>query len=156
DREADEESPNRVVSVRVKDDEGFTSVARITVYPGDEPPAVTITEPSPPYKRRVGDEIDLHAEATDLNGDPITPPRPYHRVTRLPHCPDPAHPEACHVHPLQTFAGIRAPEFVAPQHDSPSYIEVILRASDERGLSGVATLNLDPRTVDLSLASDPP
>lgn len=156
DREANDESPNRVVSVRVKDDEGFTSVARITVYPGDEPPTVTITEPSASAKWRVGDEINLYAEATDSNGDPITSPRPYYWITRLAHCPDPTHPQACHVHPLQTFAGIRAPEFVAPQHDYPSYIEVILRVSDGRGLSGVATLNLDPRTVDLSLASDPP
>ncbi len=155
DREANHESPNRVVSVRVKDDEGFTSVARITVYPGDEPPEVTITEPSASYEWKVGDKINLYAEATESNGDPITSPRPYYWITRLAHCPDPTHPEACHVHPLQTFAGIRAPEFVAPQHDYPSYIEVILRASDERGLSGVATLNLDPRTVDLSLASDP-
>jgi glucose/arabinose dehydrogenase len=156
DREADELSPNRVVAVRVKDDEGFTSVARITVYPGDEPPTVTITEPSPSYEWKVGDLIKLDAEAAESNGTPITSPRPYYWITRLAHCPDPAHPLACHVHPLQTFAGVLAPEFVAPQHDYPSYIEVILRASDERGLSGVATLNLDPHTVDLSLASEPP
>ena len=74
----------------------------------------------------------------------------------MAHCPDPAHPSACHVHPLQTFAGIRGPEFVAPQHDYPSYIEAVLSVADGRGLAGVTTLKLQPRTVNLSLSSDPP
>src|SRR5262249_55399168 len=116
----------------------------------------TITDPPPSYEWGVGDEIDLYAEATDSAGDAITSPRPYYWVTRMAHCPDPAQPQACHVHPLQTFAGIRAPEFVAPQHDYPSYIEVVLRASDGRGLSGVATRKIKPRTVDISLGSSPP
>ncbi len=147
--------PNRVVSVRVKD-EDFTSVAHLTLYPGDKPPVPVITEPSPSYEWGVGDEIQLFGEAKDLNDDPITEPLPYFWVTRMAHCPDPAHPDACHVHPLQTFAGIRGPQFVAPQHDYPSYVEVVLRVSDERGLSGVVTRKINPRTIDLSLASNPP
>lgn len=155
-REAAMESPNRVVAVRVKDTEGFTSVSRITVYPGDEPPTPTITDPPPSYRWKVGDEIELNASAEDFEGDTITSPLPYYWVTRMAHCPDPAHPGACHEHPLQTFAGLRKAEFVAPQHDYPSHIEVVLWVSDERGLSGVVTRQLDPQTVDLSLASDPP
>jgi hypothetical protein len=73
----------------------------------------------------------------------------------MAHCPDPAHPEACHEHPLQTFSGIRHAEFVAPQHEYPSYIQIILRVSDKRGLSGTATLALKPNTVDIALASQP-
>lgn len=157
DREAEDPpaSPNRVVSLRVEDDEGFSSVARLTLYPGDKPPVPSITEPSPSYEWGVGDEINLYGDAEDMNGDPIEEPLPYYWITRLAHCPDPIHPDACHVHPLQTFAGIRGPQFIAPQHDYPSYIEVVLRVSDERGLSGVIKRKVDPRTVDLSLASDP-
>jgi hypothetical protein len=74
----------------------------------------------------------------------------------LAHCPDPANPTACHSHPLQTFSGIRRPELIAPQHDYPSYIEAILRVSDERGLSGTASMRIDPKTANVSVASDPP
>jgi glucose/arabinose dehydrogenase len=155
-RETDGLSPNHVVAVRVKDGEGLTSVARITVYPGDKPPLPEITSPLPSFRWAVGDPIELDGSAVDANGDPISVPLPYYWIVRLAHCPDPSHPTACHVHPLQTFAGIRSPELLAPQHDYPSYIEAILRVSDDRGLSGTTSLKIDPRTVDLSIASDPP
>jgi glucose/arabinose dehydrogenase len=149
-------SLNRVIAVRVEDEEGLTSVARITVYPGDVPPVPTITAPAPSDEWGVGDLIDLNGKAIDAGGNEITAPLPYYWVTRMAHCPDPEHPTACHAHPLQTFAGIRHAGFNAPQHEYPSYIEVILRVSDKRGLSGTTSLKLMPRTVDVSLASDPP
>lgn len=148
-------SANRIVAVRVKDADETTSVAHITVYPGDKPPQVTITSPLPSQKWSVGDTIDLNAKAFDANNVEINNPLPYYWVTRMAHCPDPAHPEACHVHPLQTFSGIRHAEFTAPQHEYPSYIEIVLRVSDKRGLSGVASLNLQPSTVDVALGSEP-
>jgi len=149
-------SPNRVIAVRVEDDEEFVSVARVTVYPGDKPPVPTITAPPPSFLWGVGEEIKLKAKAVDAEGKEINSPLPYYWLTRMAHCPDPANPTACHTHPLQTFSGIRSPEFVAPQHDYPSYIEVVLRVSDNRDLSGTTSLKLNPRTVNLSLASDPP
>lgn len=155
-REDEDLSPNRVIAVRVEDDEGFAALARLTLYPGDKPPVPTIVKPDSAFEWGVGDEIKLDANAVDAEGEPITSPLPYYWVTRMAHCPDPAHPEACHGHPLQTFPGIRRPKFIAPQHDYPSYIEVVLRVSDDRGLSGAASIKIDPRTVDLSLASDPP
>jgi glucose/arabinose dehydrogenase len=155
-RETEDLSPNRAIAVRVEDDEEFVSVARVTVYPGDKPPVPTIISPLAEFQWGVGDKIKLDANAVDAEGEPITSPLPYYWVTRMAHCPDPAHPEACHGHPLQTFPGIRRPEFIAPQHDYPSFIEVVLRVSDDRDLSGTASIKIDPRTVDLSLASDPP
>src|SRR6185369_8840452 len=137
-REAAHETPNRVIAVRVKDSDGTTSVARLTLYPGDKPPTVTITSPLASEKWSVGDTVDLNAEATNAKGEAITAPLPYYWVTQMAHCPDPAHPEACHVHPLQTFAGIKHAEFIAPQHEYPSYIKILLRVSDKRGLSGAA------------------
>jgi glucose/arabinose dehydrogenase len=147
-------SPNRVVTVRV-DDGDFTSVARVTIYPGAKPPVVTITKPTASDQWKVGDLIKLDGKGIGAKGE-ITEPLPYYWVTRMAHCPDPANPTACHVHPLETFSGIRRPEFVAPQHDYPSYIEIVLRVSDPRGLSGTATLKFHPRTVSLSMASNPP
>jgi glucose/arabinose dehydrogenase len=148
-------SANRVVAVRVEDDEGNASVARITVYPGDTPPVPTITEPSPSFKWGVGDDIKLNGKAIGSEGE-INEPLFFYWVTRLAHCPNLAFPEQCHVHPLQTFAGIKRPELVAPQHEYPSYIEALLRVSDKRGLSGTTLLKLSPRTVEVSLASEPP
>jgi glucose/arabinose dehydrogenase len=152
-REGEDRSPNRVVTVRVEDDEELSSVARVTIYPGDEPPSVTITKPTAGQKWKVGDLVKLEGAGIDSKGE-ITSPRPYYWETRLAHCPTSA--SACHVHPLQTFSGIRRPEFVTPQHDYPSYVQIILRVSDERGLSGTASLDFQPQTVDLSLVSDPP
>jgi len=154
-REAAHESANRIVAVRVKDGEGSTSVARLTVYPGDKPPSVTIISPLAGEKWSVGDTVDLDAEATNAKGEAISTPLPYYWVTQMAHCPDPAHPEACHVHPLQTFAGIKHAEFIAPQHEYPSYIKILLRVSDKRGLSGTVELKYRPNTVHVSLASQP-
>lgn len=156
DAKANGESGNRVVAVRVKDGTGLSSIARVTVYPGDKPPVPTITAPAPSFKWSVGSLIKLEADAVDAKGVPITTPLPYYWITRLAHCPNPANPTACHVHPLQTFSGIRRPEFVAPQHDYPSHIEVVLRVSDERGLSGATSMDIYPTTADLALTSDPP
>jgi glucose/arabinose dehydrogenase len=147
-------SPNRVFVVRVKD-AAFSSIARVTVYPGDKPPTVEIVSPGPDFEWAVGDDIQLWADAENSKGEPLTTPLHYYWETRLAHCPEPGNPSACHVHPLQTFAGIRGPEFTAPQHEYPSYIEVVLRVSDLRGLSGVASMDIDPRTVNLSIGSTP-
>jgi hypothetical protein len=155
-RESKDESPNRVIGVRVRDSEGLVSVARTTVYPGDKPPVVSITAPLSTFKWAVGDKINFQGSAVDAKGKPIETPLSYAWTTRLAHCPNLSEPTACHVHPLQTFAGTRTPSLVAPQHDYPSYIEAILRVSDGRELSGTAVLNIFPETVTVSLASDPP
>jgi glucose/arabinose dehydrogenase len=150
-RKGEEKSPNRVVAVRVTDGT-FSSVARVTIYPGDTPPAVTIFTPTP-AQWSVGDLVKLDGKGVDSKGE-VTSPRPYYWETRLAHCPSSA--GSCHVHPLQTFSGIRRPEFIAPQHDYPSHLELLLRVSDERGLSGTATFEYQPNTVNLTLASNPP
>lgn len=157
-REGEGKSPNRVVTVRIEDDENLSSVARITIYPGDKPPTVTITKPTASQKWKVGDLVKLEGTGFD-QGDlskEVTSPRFYYWDTRMAHCPDPSNPTACHEHPLQIFAGIRRPELIAPQHDYPSYIKILLRVSDERGLQGTATLNFQPETVDIALSSNPP
>ena len=64
------ESGNRVVAVRVEDGMGLTSVARVTVYPGDKPPVPTITAPAASFKWSVGSEIKLDASAVDAQRRP--------------------------------------------------------------------------------------
>jgi glucose/arabinose dehydrogenase len=152
--EDDEESLNKVVAVRIEDPDGNTSVARVTVYPGDSPPQVTIDSPLASTKWAVGDKIELHGSAIDSKGQAMTEPLSYYWTTRLLHCP--TGPTTCHAHPLQTFAGVRDGEFLAPEHDYPSYIEITLRVADERGLTASKTIKLEPKAVNLTIASSPP
>lgn len=143
---------NEIVAVRVLDGEGLSSVARVTVYPGDVPPDVEIEEPGDGAAWSVGEEIKLNGSAFDSNGTDLDGLSLYWS-TRLAHCP--GGQSDCHLHPLGVFAGLRKGSFLAPEHDLPSYIEITLNAVDGRGLSGSETIRIDPRTVDLELRSDP-
>jgi glucose/arabinose dehydrogenase len=153
-REDNGESLNQVVSVRVEDPDGHTSVASVTVYPGDSPPQPKIDSPAPSLKWGVGDTIHLEGSALNRDGDPMFEPLPYYWSTRLLHCP--TGPLNCHAHPLQTFAGVRSGEFTAPEHDYPSYLEITLRVADGRGLTASKTIKLEPRAVNVSITSSPP
>jgi glucose/arabinose dehydrogenase len=143
---------NEVIAVRVVDGEGLSSVARITVYPGDSPPVVDIEEPDDGAAWGVGEEIKLNGSALDSDGTDLDGLSLYWS-TRLAHCP--SGPGGCHTHPLGVFAGLRKGSFLAPEHDFPSYIEVTLNAVDARGLSASETVRIDPRTVELEVRSDP-
>lgn len=155
--EKNQEALNRVVAVRVKDPEGLTSIARVTVYPGDAPPTVEIQKPTPTTSWAVGDVIQMEAlgknwNATSGNFEPLG----YDWSTRLFHCPDPAEPTKCHTHPLGTFNGVRHESFIAPEHDYPSHIDVTVTYTDKRGLTATKTVSIYPRTVNLSIDSSPP
>ena len=157
--EENEESLNCVVGVRVTDPDGHSSVARVTVYPGDAPPQPEIDTPLATDKWGVGDEIELEGSATTYDRgagaqEPLYEPLGYYWSTRLLHCP--TGPSTCHGHPLQIFAGTRTGEFEAPEHDYPSYIEITLRVADDRGLTASKTIKLEPRAVTATIASSPP
>jgi glucose/arabinose dehydrogenase len=146
---------NRTVTVRVKGQNGNTSTAELTVYPGDTPPAVTIAEPGEALTWRVGQEIDFKgsAVAQEGNGAAIPASGLSWRSTVL-HCP--GGESACHAHPLQSFLGAATGELTAPEHELPSRLRLVLTATDSRGLSAAKTVEIYPRTVTLGAASDPP
>lgn len=157
--EEDGDGLNKVIAVRVTDEDEHTSVARVTVYPGDSPPVPEIDTPLPSDEWGVGDQIHLHGSATVYDRDsdeqePLFAPLGYYWSTRLLHCP--TSPTACHGHPLQTFAGTRSGEFEALEHDYPTYIEITLRVADSRGLTASKTIKLAPRAVTATIASSPP
>jgi glucose/arabinose dehydrogenase len=147
------EAKNVVVSVRVTDEESLHSVAKLTLYPGDTPPVPTISSPLATYEWGVGDKIHLQGSAINSEGQPVEPLFLYWSTSIL-HCP--TDPEHCHAHPLQVFPGVTHGDLIAPEHDYPSYIEITLIASDKRGLTATKTFKLNPRTVKVKLASDPP
>ncbi len=147
------EPVNTVLSVLVRDEDGNTSVARVTVYPGDSPPVPTITSPQPTLKWKVGDQIHFEGSAVDGEGEPIDNSLYFYWSSWLYHCPGGG---GCHAHPLQVAPGVFKGDLLAPEHDYPSYIEISLSVTDQRGLRGTKTVRIDPHTVDVKIASEPP
>jgi hypothetical protein len=56
---------------------------------------------------------------------------------------------------MEMFAGTASGSFVGPDHDYPSHLELRLRATDARGLQDTVSVELQPRTKALTLASEP-
>jgi hypothetical protein len=70
---------------------------------------------------------------------------------RLHHCPD----DDCHVHVLQGFPDVASGSFVAPDHSYPSHLELQLTATDQDGGVETTSLELGPRTVPVTFATEP-
>jgi glucose/arabinose dehydrogenase len=141
---------NHLIAVRVKDQAGAESTAKVTVYPGDSPPTPEIEEPNGSLTWRVGQKIEFAGSAVDSDGHEL-PESDLYWKARLYHCPS-----ACHAHPLQVFPGVGGGSFLAPDHEYPSHIEIILTATDSRGLSATRSVSVYPRSVELAIGSVPP
>ncbi len=136
------------VGVRVSDG-SHSSVAHLELFPDDSPPEPQIEAPTAALSWGVGQQIDFSGSAADPE-EIALPPSDLYWKTRLLHCP-----AACHAHPLRVFPGVAAGSFLAPDHDYPSHIEIILTATDERGLTATESVTIDPRPFELEIASEP-
>jgi glucose/arabinose dehydrogenase len=152
------DTQNHTFAVRVRDGHGATSIARVTVYPGDTPPDPEIVAPleaplgsgETSLTWRVGQSIEFTGVAHDAeDGDLAETSLDW--SSRLYHCPS----TGCHAHPLQAFPSVGSGTLVAPDHDYPSHLELTMTATDSRGLSARRAMQIYPRTVDLGLVSDP-
>jgi hypothetical protein len=117
---------------------------------GNSPPTAIIDTPTPGTTWAVGDTIAFSGHATDLDQGTL-PSSALTWTLVLHHCPS-----TCHIHNIQTFSSTSSGSFVAPDHDYPSYLELRLTATDARGLTNTTSVQLDPRTVALTLESQPP
>jgi hypothetical protein len=62
----------------------------------------------------------------------------------------------CHIHFIQTFNGTAGGSFTGPDHEYPSYLELLLTATDPiNGLSATTSVQLYPQTVALTFHSSP-
>jgi glucose/arabinose dehydrogenase len=140
---------NVEVAVKVTNASVHSSIARLTLYPGDSPPEPTIEEPLESLKWHVGQQIHFlgYAEQNSVK----VPAANLFWKTRIRHCPS-----ACHSHPLQAFPATDRGDIAAPDHDYPAQIEISLTGIDERGLSATKTIFLQPATVGLTMHSIPP
>jgi glucose/arabinose dehydrogenase len=136
-------------SLRVTDSHGASSTAAVTINVGNTAPTATITSPAPGTTWKVGDVIEFAGGATDAQDGPL-PASALSWALILHHCPS-----NCHTHPLQSFDGVAGGSFTTPDHEYPSHLELRLTATDSGGLTDTESIELNPRTVSLTLASSP-
>ena len=140
------------VTLRVSDGRGGLGTDQVTILVGSGGPSATITSPAAGTLWKVGDVISFSGSATDpIDGQ--LPPSALTWKLILHHCPTDI--SSCHTHDLQSWTGVSTGSFTAPDHEYPAYLELQLTATDSRGLTDTVSRRLDPRTVQLTLASSP-
>jgi PKD repeat protein len=140
------------VTLRVTDARGASSVSApvtITVGGGNSAPTAVIDTPSPSLTWAVGDSIGFSGHATDAQ-DGNLPASAFTWELIIHHCTT-----GCHTHLAETRVGVTSGSFAAPDHDYPSSLEIRLTVRDSGGLTGTASVTLQPRTVNLTLQSSP-
>ena len=142
------------VGLRVTDPVGQTATTTVTVTVGNPPsnaPVVTIDTPTTATQWSVGETIPFAGRAADAQDGPL-PPSAFSWQLTLQHCTTSTN---CHAHNVQTWTGIDAGSFVAPDHEYPSYLDLTLTATDSNGNRTSKTVRLNPRTVVLTFQSNP-
>jgi glucose/arabinose dehydrogenase/PKD repeat protein len=142
---------NVTVSLRVTDKGGLSSTDSILIGAGNDPPEAVIDTPTTALKWAVGDSISFSGKGTDLQ-DGTLPAANLSWSLVMRHCDTETD---CHSHSLESFPKVASGAFTAPDHEFPSHLELRLTVTDKGGLSDTETLRLDPRTVDLSFATEP-
>jgi glucose/arabinose dehydrogenase len=140
------------VGLQVSDGRGGVGTTTVSILVGSGGPTATITAPAAGMLWKVGDVISFRGSATDPV-DGTLPAAALSWELILHHCPTDIN--ACHTHELQAWTGVSSGSFTAPDHGYPAYLELLFTATDSRGLSDTVSLRLDPRTVQLTLASSP-
>jgi glucose/arabinose dehydrogenase len=143
---------DRIASVRVTDSRGAITTASQAVSAGDASGGLqaTITQVTPAVFQ-VGDLVQFAGEGQD-GTQPLTEAALQWDLV-VQHCPIVDH---CHPHVVQSFEGVAAGSFVAPEHGYPYYLELILRVTSADARQATAVARLDPRTAEIAIASEPP
>ncbi|MGL5910732.1 MAG: PKD domain-containing protein, partial [Phycicoccus sp.] len=139
------------ISVRVSDAAGATDVAPVSVRTGQAAPEVSITAPTTGTTWAVGDRIAIAGGATDADEGPLLASALSWEVV-IKHC---FSTESCHEHVLASPSGVDTAEFTAPDHEYPSYVQLRLTAQDSTGLRSTTSLDLYPRSVEVTAATRP-
>ena len=138
------------VRLRVTDQRGGSSTsAPITISAGNTPPTAFIDGPPSSLTWKVGDTITFSGHATD-DQDGTLPASALSWQVIIHHCPS-----NCHTHIYQTYSGVAGGSFPAPDHEYPSYLEIQLTATDTQGLTGTASVSIQPQTASLMFQTSP-
>lgn len=138
-----------LVKLRVTDSSGASDVAALSIQVGNSPPTATIDTPAASLTWAVGDRISFSGSANDQEQGALGANALDWQLI-MHHCPS-----NCHTHPIQDWDGVDGGTFSAPDHEYPSHLELKLTATDAGGLSDTKSIDLDPRTVELTMKSTP-
>ena len=142
------------VKLRVHSTSGLTDTVTLNVDADNAAPVPVIGAPAPcadpdPPCWSVGDTISVSGTATDAEDGTLGAGR-FDWAVIIHHCP-----AGCHTHTLLTKSNTKAWSFDAPDHEYPSWLEVRLTVTDSDGTSASTSVELQPRTSTLHLASVP-
>lgn len=116
-------------------------------------PTAEIDTPGSDLTWSTGDEISFSGHVDDpLVG--LLPASALSWRLQLQHCPRRA---SCHTHLLEEWNGVAEGSFIAPDHGYPSHLvlELTAEAAATPGLTHHTLQEIHPKTVDITLASDP-
>ena len=136
----------------VTDGNSNTATTTRTIAAGNTPPNVTLDTPSCTSSCwKVGDTISLAAHATDAQQGTLGASA-FSWHVGLQHCHSPSD---CHEHDLFNASGVASTSFVAPDHDTGSFLRITVTATDSGGLTDTATRDVYPQTSTLRLVTAP-
>ena len=118
---------------------------------GNTPPRATISTPASTLTYAVGDTIAFSGSAADDQDGAVPAARLDWKVL-IHHCPG---GQTCHTHALFPQTGVASGSFLAPDEADENYLELVLTATDSGGLTGTASVSLQPRTVGVTIATNP-
>jgi hypothetical protein len=119
----------------------------ITVGGGNSAPTPVIDTPPSSLTYAVGDTVSFSGHATDAQDGTLPDSALSWRI--IIHHGGHTHP------PIATFDGVASGSFSAPDHDYPSFLELQLTATDSGGTQATTSVNIQPRTVNLTFQSNP-
>lgn len=141
------------VGLQVTDDDGASDTDQIVITVGNTAPTATILNPSSSTLWKVGDQIFFSGQGDDPE-DGVMPASSMSWEVIMHHCPS-GGGGGCHLHPIQDYDFVASGNFPAPDHEYPSYLEFRLTVIDSGGLTGVASVNINPIPVQLTFESNP-
>jgi len=138
------------VRLKVTDDHNVFNVSDVLkVTAGNEPPTATINSPNATFTWRPDQSINFTGGASDPQ-DGNLPESALSWTVLIHHCP-----AGCHTHPYQSFEGVDHGTVDAPDHEYPAFLELRLTATDSGGLENTVSVQLQPKTVNLTFQSVP-
>ena len=134
----------------VYDTLGASGTQTVPIQTGNSMPTAVIDTPEAGFTWAVNDPITFTGHATDPDEGTL-PAGALHWRMLLHHC---ATLDNCHTHTLRDFTGTGG-SMLGPDHEYPSYLELVLTATDSGGLAHRTSVRLDPKTVDLTFDTSP-
>ena len=138
------------VTLRVTDARSASSTSApitVTVGGGNSAPTPVVDTPPSSLTYAVGDTVSFSGHATDAQDGTLPASALSWRI--IIHHGGHTHP------PIATFDGVASGSFSAPDHDYPSFVEIQLTATDSGGTQATTSVNIQPRTVNLTFQSNP-